>query len=141
LWGLWHGLGLVFLHLLADAQRRHPRLREIVQRGVGDMLAVALTFAFVTIGWTVFFLPPSDALSVLASALRWRGGPGPATTVPLFVMAALVIGHLAGGSLRDVWARTPRVLRWSAESVLAGLLTYALFLTSTGRQGFVYTQF
>jgi hypothetical protein len=95
----------------------------------------------VTVGWTVFFLSPSDAATLLASALLWRGGPGLATIVPALVFATLVLGYLVGDSLRPAWERTPPLLRACAQTVLAGVLTYALFLTTAGRQGFVYTQF
>jgi alginate O-acetyltransferase complex protein AlgI len=140
-WGLWHGVGLVGLHLLADAQRRYPALRSFVDRCVGDALATASTFAFVTVGWTFFFLTPSQALTVLGSALAWRGGPGEALAVPLLVLAALVGGYLVADIARRWRAGIPPMLELSGRAVLVGLVTYALFLTSTGRQGFIYTQF
>jgi D-alanyl-lipoteichoic acid acyltransferase DltB (MBOAT superfamily) len=141
IWGVWHGVGLVGLHLLADAKRRHPSLRSYVDRLVGDAMATVLTFGFVTIGWTFFFLTPGAALTVLGSGLAWRGGVGPALMVPLLVLAALVAGYLAAEPARRWAASVPPMLQLSGRTVLVGLVTYALFLTSTGRQGFLYTQF
>jgi alginate O-acetyltransferase complex protein AlgI len=141
IWGLWHGVGLVGLHLLADAQRRHPALRSFVDRYVGDAVATAFTFVFVTVGWTFFFLTPGEALTVLGSALAWRGGPGLALLVPLVMLVALVVGYFMSETARRWQERIPPLLELSGRTVLVGLVTYALFLTSTGRQGFIYTQF
>jgi alginate O-acetyltransferase complex protein AlgI len=140
-WGVWHGVGLVALHLLADAKKRHPTLRSIVDRLVGDAVATAVTFGFVTIGWTFFFLTPADALTVLGTALAWRGGTGAALLLPPLVLAALWIGYLLSEPARRWSESLPLFLQLSGRTVLVGLVTYSLFLTSTGRQGFIYTQF
>jgi alginate O-acetyltransferase complex protein AlgI len=140
-WGLWHGLGLVVLHLFSDAQRRNPTLRSLSDRVLGDTVSTALTFAFVTIGWTFFFLSPADALTLLATGLSWRAGSGVALAIPLLVLGALVLAHLEGGRLRSWWPQFPALVRLSGRTVLLGILAYALFLTSGGGQGFFYAQF
>ena len=141
LWGIWHGLGLVGLHLFAEAQRAHPRLRTLGERFVGDTVSTALTFAFVTVGWIVFFLSPGEAMTMTAKALEWRGGSGVALWIPLGVVAGLLLAHLSTGRLQAGWLRLPPIARLSARTVLLGVLTYVLAFTSGGRQDFFYAQF
>ena len=141
LWGLWHGLGLVGVHLFESARRRSARVQGLSQRFVGDGVATALTFGFVTIGWAFFFLSPADALALVKGALAWRGGSPVAFAVPALAVAALLVGYFASEVVRDLRPRVPVLLRLSGQTVLLALLTYALFLVRGGRQGFFYAQF
>jgi alginate O-acetyltransferase complex protein AlgI len=141
LWGVWHGLGLVGLHLYQDAERRSPALQAYGKRFLGDAVATGLTFGFVTIGWILFFLAPSDAWALVRGALSWRGGSPAALAVPAIVASALVLAYLGAERARDAWLRVPPLVRVSAQTVLVGILTYALLLSRGGRQGFFYAQF
>jgi len=141
IWGLWHGLGLVGLHLFQDAERRSPRLKGWSDRFLGDGVATALTFGFVTIGWIFFFLAPADALALVRGAFAWRGGSAAALLIPALVAGALLLVHLGSERALRLWPRVPQTLRLSALTVLLGILTYALLLTRGGRQGFFYAQF
>jgi alginate O-acetyltransferase complex protein AlgI len=141
LWGLWHGLGLVGLHVFQDAERRNEALQAYSKRFLGDAVATVLTFVFVTIGWIFFFLAPADAWALIRGALAWRGGSPAALFVPALVASALVLAHLGTDRARAAWLRVPPLARVSAQTVLLGILTYALLLTRGGRQGFFYAQF
>ena len=140
-WGLWHGLGLVALHLFQDAERRSETLQAYGKRFQGDAVATGLTFGFVTIGWIFFFLAPADAWALMRGALAWRAGSAAALAVPATVASALVLAYLGAEWARSVWLRVPPLVRVSAQTVLLGILTYALLLTRGGRQGFFYAQF
>ena len=141
IWGLWHGLGLVALHLFRDAERRSETLQAYSKRFLGDAVATGLTFGFVTIGWIFFFLAPADAWALMRGALAWRGGSAAALFVPVLVVSALALAYLAAEQARAAWLRVPPLARVSAQTVLLGILTYALLLTRGGRQGFFYAQF
>jgi hypothetical protein len=61
--------------------------------------------------------------------------------VPAIVASALLLAYLGAEWARSVWLRVPPLVRVSAQTVLLGILTYALLLTRGGRQGFFYAQF
>ena len=77
----------------------------------------------------------------MRGALAWRGGSAAALFVPVLVVSALALAYLAAEQARAAWLRVPPLARVSAQTVLLGILTYALLLTRGGRQGFFYAQF
>ena len=53
-WGLWHGAGIAALQVWNSQKRSHPTLRILAENSISNVIAVAATFAFVTIGWMWF---------------------------------------------------------------------------------------
>jgi alginate O-acetyltransferase complex protein AlgI len=62
IWGLMHGVGISFIHLL---HRVLPRTRKLVP----NWLSLLITFHFVTIGWILFRAPD------LAKAMQMLQAP------------------------------------------------------------------
>ncbi len=116
-WGLWHGIGLVGVQLFGEAQRRSEALRRIVNLPGATLAATALTFAYVSAGWAMFFLPLGSAAELFARAAR--------TSPPMMVaVAAAVTGLLAlyealgTGRLARLWQATPAVARGAVYALL-----------------------
>jgi D-alanyl-lipoteichoic acid acyltransferase DltB (MBOAT superfamily) len=65
-WGLWHGLGL-FLHgqIATHALRPNPAESTLMNR-LRAAGGVALTFAFVTLGWVFFAADLPTAIRIFA---------------------------------------------------------------------------
>ncbi len=53
-WGLWHGAGLALHRLWRKAFPLRPALQTRWRMRIGDAAGVAVTFAFVTLGWVLF---------------------------------------------------------------------------------------
>ena len=141
-WGVWHGIGLVGVHLFSEARRRNPTFCSLTQRVLGDTASLILTFAFVTVGWTFFFLSPTEAVSIMSKSLQWRaGGSGASLYVPLAVVVGLLTAHWGGDHLEARWRALPPFLHMSARAVLLAILAYVMALTNAGRQDFCYVQF
>ena len=137
-WGLWHGVGLVVAQLFAEAQRTSAGARRLAALPGADTVALWLTFLWVTVGWTLFFLPLGEARLVLTRALRC-----PPSSLALVVGAAAV-GLLVYDRLRRD-ARLPRVweaLPAGARGLVYGLIVFALVLSQAeSAKNFVYFAF
>lgn len=138
-WGLWHGVGLVTVQGFAEAQRRLPRLARWCQSVAWTHASVGLTFAFVTAGWIVFFLPLDEGLALLARAGEYR----PAAGTGMAAAAALGLGtiYLLGTWPSRAWTRMPVFVRGVLVSMAGALVTYVLVFRASGSQEFVYSQF
>jgi alginate O-acetyltransferase complex protein AlgI len=151
--GLWHGAGLTFIvwglyHglLLILERYAHVRLRW---RPAG-MLAIAVTFVLVTIGWVFFRAPTLSAAGHYLSAMFLLG---PAVTVYRPIATYLTLDALAYLALGLVFAFAPMErlyrLRYDHPSVLAtqlGLsgasLAYSsLLLAANSFNPFIYFRF
>jgi alginate O-acetyltransferase complex protein AlgI len=136
-WGLWHGLGLVGVQLFGEAQRRSEALRRVVNLPGATLAATVLTFAYVSAGWAMFFLPLGTAAELFARAAR--------TSPPMMLaVAAAVTGLLAlyealgTGRLARLWQATPAV----ARGVVYALLLFGIILgRAEPAENFIYFAF
>jgi alginate O-acetyltransferase complex protein AlgI len=71
IWGLMHGVGISFIHML---HRALPRARKVVP----NWLALLITFHFVTIGWILFRAPNFAKAMQIVQAPVVGGGWGTA---------------------------------------------------------------
>jgi len=139
-WGLLHGLGLIFCHALpgkpwAEAKGNAAKAR--------DALAWAATFGFVTLAWVFFASPDFDtAAQVLGRIVSLdRAGTGP--TVTLMAITFGVIGFQALGLN---WLRTcPALLtRLPAPAMAAVFGLLGALIVRMGPDGmlpFIYFSF
>jgi alginate O-acetyltransferase complex protein AlgI len=63
-WGLWHGLGMFGTGQLARRRKRRPLAEERID--LRQVLSVAGTFLFVTLGWVLFAADLPTALRIYA---------------------------------------------------------------------------
>lgn len=133
IWGMWHGAGLAVHRWL----RRDGPLRTMA---IPPLVAWAMTFVFVSVGW-VFFRAVSvdNALAVLRGAISWNGG---AASVPLPVLVLcimLVAGQWPGwASLFARLAPQGSVRRYAAYGAA---VTIAILLLPVETVDFIYFQF
>ncbi len=152
LWGVWHGVLLLVNHtvgrrLFQDAPRR--------RRTVGvRLVALALTYLAVTLGWALFRAPTlAKAWDLVGALVAGRGGLAPALVGEKDVL--LVLAVLGGFWLVQLgrWAvaHRPRLVGWWVGGaprlapalrllVYAGLL-YLVFVLNREPRDFVYFQF
>jgi alginate O-acetyltransferase complex protein AlgI len=82
IWGLYHGVGLVvhrwFKETVGALKHRHPAFAHFFARPVPRMLSygtsVFLTFNFVAMGWVLFAVSLSQALTIYGSIATWLLG-------------------------------------------------------------------
>ena len=53
-WGVWHGVGLSILQIWNQYKRKHKGLAKATRAGWFGYVAIAINFAFVTLGWWWF---------------------------------------------------------------------------------------
>jgi alginate O-acetyltransferase complex protein AlgI len=141
-WGLMHGLCLVVHRRFVALRRRLPTLDRLAASPIGRGLSVAVTFAVVTVLWTLFRAPtPLHAVTVLARLLPAQGGrPMPVEKAHFqFAVVAVLLGHVVGALWKRgrVWAIPPPV----RGALYAFGLTATLLLAVTPGKTFVYFQF
>jgi D-alanyl-lipoteichoic acid acyltransferase DltB (MBOAT superfamily) len=139
-WGLWHGVGLVAVHAFGTLQRRVPRLFELSQSRPWTWAAVGMTFAYVTAGWIVFFLPIDQAEALVRRMMAYDPALPGALAVPAGI-ALLALVFAARELPGRVWSRCPRPLRGMAISAALASVVYLLLFGGLGTQEFVYSQF
>jgi alginate O-acetyltransferase complex protein AlgI len=135
--GLWHGAALNFLLwglyqglLLAGGRRlawiRLPRL-----------LAVALTFALVTIGWVFFRLHSAHDIGVMLASMAGLRGVG---EFPTHVLAYVLVSAVVMWGWPEEWSLT--LERWRAPRVAALAAATAIAVLSIDlTQPFIYFKF
>ena len=136
-WGLWHGVGLVCVQVFGEAQRRSEAVRRVVNLPGATLASIVVTFAYVSVGWLMFFLPLGTALDVLARAAH-------ASPLALAAVAAAVTlllaayDVLASGWLAGAWRATPAPVR----GVVYALLLFGIVLGSAEpAENFIYFAF
>jgi alginate O-acetyltransferase complex protein AlgI len=116
-WGLWHGFGLVGVQVFGEAQRRSEALRRVVNLPGATLAATVLTFAYVSAGWAMFFLPLGSAAELFARAARTS--PPMMLAVAAAVTALLALYEALGtGRLARLWQATPAVARGAVYALL-----------------------
>lgn len=137
-WGVWHGAGVVAVNLFGEGQRRSDGLRKLRDMPGASLVSTILTFAYVTIGWCVFFLPFGQAVLLWGRALTWRPDASLMGVLPVLTWAGLAVaGALCA---RPPQIRTP-ILRGAIVSAAAAVLVYFLLFHQLGAQEFIYSQF
>ncbi len=140
-WGLWHGLGIVGVHLFGEWQRRSPAVRAIANAPGSAVASVVLTFAFVSLGWLLFFLSFGDAVAVARQVLLWRYGVAAIAIGCVMLLAVpLVEARLAADS-NHALERIPMMARGALAAVACGVVVYLVVFHQVGQQEFVYAQF
>jgi D-alanyl-lipoteichoic acid acyltransferase DltB (MBOAT superfamily) len=148
-WGCWHGGWLVLQRLLADAM---PRARP------PRMLATAITFLLVSLGWVWFRAPTMHAAATIHEALFTAAGTTwPAAWQPAWSMigvaAALafaapntcqLFARFQPGLLPAGFAMPASRLQWSlrpASGLAVGVLLLVAALSLSRETVFLYFQF
>jgi len=139
LWGLAHGLGIVFSH----AMRRLKVFEWLV--AVPRWMKIFLTFHFVTLAW-VFFRAPDMATAMRVFAGPFMGqwsGLGEAASLnafPLLLLGVFLLTHGIDGHARIRWAlgRVSVVVVWPA---LLALWTLAITISAGSSAKFIYFDF
>jgi D-alanyl-lipoteichoic acid acyltransferase DltB (MBOAT superfamily) len=137
LWGVWHGVGIVGVQLFGDAQRQSESVRRFAG-WIGDAAATALTFAYVSLGWLVFFLPLDDAGLATQRAVVALGQPAGWGALALLALAgtlAYILAHREVGAA-ERWAAVPGF----ARGVAYALLTWGMVVSSQP-EPFIYFRF
>jgi D-alanyl-lipoteichoic acid acyltransferase DltB (MBOAT superfamily) len=121
LWGVWHGVGIVAVHLFGDLQRKNEAARRLAAMPGQAAVATALTFAYVSAGWLLFFLPVRSALFVGARALEALASPAGGVWLLGLVLFGLLADAASARGLRLAagWARVPALARGCAYAALA----------------------
>lgn len=136
IWGLFHGVGVAFLHAL-------ERVKQI---RLPQWVAVVVTFHFVTIGW-VFFRAPTTrkALSMLWAACAaggWNQVPA-ITTAHLFVVMLIAVFFVTHRF--DDHRRIRAAVRYLRAEILWPAIVLLWILAITISQGssakFIYFDF
>jgi D-alanyl-lipoteichoic acid acyltransferase DltB (MBOAT superfamily) len=65
LWGLWHGIGLALLKVWQSSTSNFNQMKAT---SVFQMLAIAINFSFVSIGW-IFFNYKIEQLQIIQNLL------------------------------------------------------------------------
>ena len=136
-WGLWHGVGLVGVQVFGEAQRRSEALRRVVNLPGATLASIVFTFAYVSVGWLMFFLPLGIAAEVLARAAH--ASPLAMAAVAAAVTLLLAAYDLLGtGRLAGVWRATPAPVR----GVVYALLVVGIVLgRAEPAENFIYFAF
>jgi alginate O-acetyltransferase complex protein AlgI len=146
-WGLWHGLLLVLNQTLLKPLWGS---KELSGRPLRGLVAMALTFLLVQLGWILFRADSlAQAWQVFQSILVWRGGLRPAVLREGSVLA--VACFLAGLLLAQlVESRKPWLTRLAphwipalkiARPLLYAALILAIIVLDQEATAFVYFQF
>jgi len=141
-WGAWHGIGLS-VQRWWRSHRGDPAAGgtgDAPHRGIPPLLAWALTFGFVTVGW-IFFrsLDLDDSLTYLSGMVTPHGGRQP---FALPIILGLVLGSIAQWprvareAIRLVPATTGRRV-----AVYGAALLVAVLLAPVAPVDFIYFQF
>lgn len=145
LWGAYHGL-LAALHKLGRLSWESGRGRASPEHPLHRVLAVAVNFHLVTLGW-VFFRAPDTATALamvrrmLAPAAFTLAG---VSTTALFMVVLLYLLHVAeylvrgDGAASGLWRRVPAPVRGLAYAM--AVLAVMVF-TRSEQVSFIYFRF
>lgn len=143
LWGLLHGLGLVWLNCLKAMKI------DIAQSSpLGAFCSALFTFSFVCLCWVFFYYHSLDEVGEYFSALGRNFGSSFEGGAPLYVWGFMGVGlllfalyPLMRGGIESC-ARVFSHIHWSIKPfVLAVLLTLLIGFMPSGIPNFIYASF
>ena len=128
-WGLYHGLAVAFYHLTRDYWDRMPRI-----------LAIAVTFSIVTLGWPLFYLDFRSYIHLLERVLSFENPVAMLVTAKHWIYLCLIALY-AFAIREDRFLFSER----AAHPVLGGVILATIAAASVaflsyGRT-FIYFQF
>jgi D-alanyl-lipoteichoic acid acyltransferase DltB (MBOAT superfamily) len=138
-WGLWHGIGMVAVHATRARSQGAAGERTPAAAARAEALSALGTFAYVSVGWLVFFLPLDRALAVAGRAAEALTHPAGLALVAAFAAIYTVVRELSrsGWNGAAVWSGTPIPVR----GLVYALVTLGAVVQMADPATFIYFRF